>query len=123
MDTIPPSKNAKITPATEKMEMTTLAECMAMLAEKGFKENFLVKEKGLCLSNSEKCYPPGEVRIVNFYRFEGESDPADNSILYAIETDDGKRGVLSDAYGSYSDSKVTKFMNEVKEIEKAVHLR
>jgi hypothetical protein len=58
------------------------------------------------------------VHVVDFFRFEGESDPADNSILYAIETDDGKKGILSDAYGPYADINVTKFMKQVEDITK-----
>jgi hypothetical protein len=51
-------------------------------------------------------------------RFEGASDPADNTILYVIETNDGIKGTLVDAYGSYADPKVTTFMEEVAEINK-----
>jgi len=55
---------------------------------------------------------------VNFYRFEGSSDPADNSILFAIETSDGKHGTLVDAFGPYADTKVTSFIQQVEEINK-----
>jgi hypothetical protein len=66
-------------------------------------------------------YKPEEVKIKNFYRFEGESDPADNTILYAIETTSGERGTLTDAYGPYSDSHVAKFIQDVEDIEKRAH--
>src|SRR5688572_30804699 len=96
----------------------TMSAVMNTLQREGFEENFMVKEKGLVGLDSEKTYKPDEVKILNFYRFEGESDPADNSILYAIETDDGKRGMVTDAYGPYSDTKVTKFFSDVDEISK-----
>ena len=42
------------------------------------------------------------------------------SILYAIETTDGAKGTLSDAYGNYSDDDTGAFMKQV-EIEKKLH--
>ena len=57
---------------------------------------------------------------MNFFRFEGESDPDDNAILYVIETNDGTKGTLIDAYGVYNDAKVTQFMKEVESIHKKV---
>lgn len=102
----------------EKTNLKTLASCMNTLQADGFNENFMVKDKKIHALEAEKEYEPSEVKILNFYRFEGESDPADNSILYALETNDGIRGLLSDAYGPYADTKVTKFISEVEEIMK-----
>lgn len=103
---------------TKKEEMSTLASCMNNLRTDGFTDSFAVKADGLGTADSDRTYKPEEVHIVNFYRFEGESDPADNSILYAIETNDGKKGVLTDAYGPYADAKVSKFIKEVEDIMK-----
>jgi formylmethanofuran:tetrahydromethanopterin formyltransferase len=47
---------------------------------------------------------PEEFKVVEQYRFEGMSSTDDNSILLAIETSDGRKGVIVDAYGTYSDS-------------------
>lgn len=91
---------------------------MNRLQAEGFSENFMVEGKTIHALDSDKEYVPSEVKILNFYRFEGESDPADNSILYALETSDGVRGLLSDAYGPYADVKVTKFIAEVEDIMK-----
>jgi hypothetical protein len=101
-----------------KGELKTLASCMASLQQQGFTANFMVNEKGLYDIDSNEVYKPNEVKITSFYRFEGESDPADSSILYAIETEDGVKGLLSDSYGPYSDPAVEKFLTEVQEINK-----
>jgi len=38
------------------------------------------------------------------YRFEGNSDPDDQDVVYAIESKDGAiKGVVSSAYGLYAD--------------------
>ena len=102
----------------EKTEMKTLVSCMNSLQEKGYKENFVMDEKGLKGMESEKIYQPEDIKITDFYRFEGESDPGDNSILYAIETSDGVKGTLTDAYGPYADARTNKFIRNVEEIMK-----
>jgi hypothetical protein len=101
--------------------MKTLTSCTNKVKEDGFKEDFLVTKKGLTTYGEDpKLYRPDQVSIVNFYRFEGTSDPGDNSILYVIETDDGVKGTLVDGYGAYSDEEVSKFISEVQSIEKKI---
>jgi len=100
-------------------EMKTLASCLNKLVMDGYTEDFKAGERGVLLSlQHERMYGPGDVQVVNFFRFEGASDPADNSILYVIETNDGVKGTLVDAYGPYADAKVNSFMEEVEEITK-----
>jgi len=102
-------------------EMKTMASCLNKLVKDGYTEDFKAGERGLLSLQHEKIYEPGDIHVVNFFRFEGASDPADNSILYAIETTDGLKGTLVDAYGPYADAKVNTFMEEVAEIEKKTH--
>ena|SRR5690349_14709027 len=60
-------------------------------------DNITCKDTGICLN-------PGEFEITEFYRFEGNTDPDDQDIVYAIESKDGKiRGTLTSAYGPYAD--------------------
>jgi hypothetical protein len=99
-------------------EMKSLATCINKLVLDGFTEDYKITEEGFTSLKDNKTYTPAQVHVVNFFRFEGESDPADNSILYAIETDDGKKGTLTDAYGPYADPHVTKFFKQVEDISK-----
>jgi hypothetical protein len=106
----------------EKDDMSTMTSCTASLTKEGFTENFVASEKGIEAPSNQKTYIPDEVKIVSFYRFEGESDPADNSILYALETNDGVKGMLIDSYGSpYVSQRVATFIREVEDIEKRKH--
>jgi hypothetical protein len=98
--------------------MKTLSECVNSLVNQGYGESFRVKNKMLLGDQNKKSYPPDKVHIANFYRFEGDSDPGDNAILYAIETDDGTYGVLVDAYGSAADTGVSDFIRQVTDIHK-----
>ena len=102
----------------ENHELKTLVSCTNMLTAQGFTTQFKAIETGLQSLTNERIFKPEEVKVLNFYRFEGESDPEDSSILYAIETTDGERGTLTDAYGPYSDTHVTNFIKEVEDIQK-----
>jgi hypothetical protein len=99
-------------------DMKTLATCVNKLVLDGYTEDFKASESGLLSLQNEKIYSPEQVHIVNFFRFEGASDPADNSIIYVIETNDGVKGTLVDAYGPYADTKVNKFIEQVESITK-----
>ncbi len=93
---------------------------MKKLEQHGYIEQFKVEKDRLLSLTSGKKYKSGDVKAANFYRFEGISDPDDMSILYAIETADGAKGTLTDAYGRYSDEDTGAFMKKI-ETEKKLH--
>jgi len=53
---------------------------------------------------------PALFHIREVYRFEGASNPADECVLYAIESDSGVKGVLINAYGSDDDARVSELV-------------
>lgn len=106
------------TPNTSIPFMNTLTSCVNKAVKDGYRDSFKVTKQGLFSNQRNKTYKPDEVRVIDFFRFEGVSDPADNSILYVIETTDGDKGTLIDAYGTYADEAINKFMTEVQEINK-----
>ena len=68
----------------------------------GFTEDLNLCDVGLATENPMRIHSVKELNVVQFYRFEGVSDPEDNIVLYVIETSDGDKGLLKDAYGAYS---------------------
>jgi len=100
-------------------DMKTLILSLNKLLANGYTTDFKVTDENVLQSlQTEATYRADQINVVDFYRFEGASDPADNSILYAIETSDGTKGTLVDAYGPYADDNVEKFMQEVDNIHK-----
>ncbi len=100
--------------------MTDLENCLNKLEAEGYSDQFRVEKGKLCDLTTNKKYKAKDVRAVNFYRFEGISNPDDMSILYAIETCDGRKGTLVDAYGFYSDDDTGAFMNQIEISKKKV---
>lgn len=107
-------------PNDKPTAMSTMSACMNKAVKEGFVDSFKVSSKGMYAPATDKYYKPEEVSVINFYRFEGESDPSENAILYTIQTADGVKGMLIDAYGAYSDVKVSDFMTHVENINKKV---
>lgn len=100
--------------------MTDLEKCMHKLEADGYTDQYKVEKGKLCDLTNNKKYKPIDVKAVNFYRFEGISNPDDMSILYAIETSDGRKGTLVDAYGFYSDDETGEFINQIEITKKQV---
>ena len=98
--------------ATETDDQT-LAGAIDDLARRGFTESLAVVGNGLRTTKTQKVFRPDEVVIREYRRFEGVSDPDDMSIVYAIETEGGIRGILVDAYGVYADPAVSAFLSKV----------
>lgn len=83
----------------------TVVAALNGLKARGYTVNFNIAFDKLMCSNNKICLNPEEFEIVEFYRFEGNSNPADADIVYAIESKDGSiKGVLTSAFGLYADS-------------------
>jgi NADH dehydrogenase len=98
----------------EKVHLKSLSSMLNHLTSLGYETQFQVTDQGLYSTKSEKTYKSNEIEVVRYFRFEGESNPDDNEILYAILTKDGEKGTLVDAYGIYNDAKITNFMKTVE---------
>lgn len=82
----------------------TVVEALNGLKERGFKLDFNLANGTLHNSSENINLQPEDFSISEIYRFEGPSDPADNTIIYAIESDKYHiKGVFLNAYGVYSD--------------------
>jgi len=64
-------------------------------------------------------YSPSEMTIVEYHRFEGMSNPSDMSIVFAVESEDGRKGTIVSTYGAYANMKLVEFMDKVKIKESA----
>ena len=95
-----------------KHDLNTLVEVINHLREEGFTENFEFRNHTLKVVGSSKPYKPSEVDLLEEYRFEGETNPSDSSILYTLQTYDGKKGTIVDSYGVNSNAEMHKFLEE-----------
>ncbi|TNE56388.1 MAG: phosphoribosylpyrophosphate synthetase [Bacteroidetes bacterium] len=91
----------------------TLSQAVEALQEKGFTSAFKLEGDHLLSLLNGLRYSPADLRIVGQYRFEGESNPADLAVVFAVEAQDGLRGMVVSSYGTYADIPLITFMEAV----------
>lgn len=82
----------------------TLLEAINDLKQKGYTYDFNLKPNCLECASLKIEIHPEDFQVDETYRFEGMSSTDDNSVLYAISSEDGVKGILVDAYGVYAEN-------------------
>jgi hypothetical protein len=77
------------------------AQALNDLKQRGYTEDFNLKDNSLVCNG--QIFNADEFEIKEVYRFEGDSDPADEAIVLGIESVNGTKGVLVNGYGYSSD--------------------
>jgi len=93
--------------------MTSLHSCLNRIVGDGYTDDFKPTVKGLQSKITNRVYRPQEIKVVSFFRFEGNSNPADNAIMYIIETVDGQKGTFVNSYKP-ENQYASIFMKEVE---------
>jgi hypothetical protein len=86
-------------------EMTTVTEVINKLRDDGYVEDFNLQQNSLhCTSELCSTLFHDEFVIDKVYRFEGDSDPADEATVYAISSPKyGIKGIMVNGAGIYTD--------------------
>jgi len=71
------------------------------LKKRGYVQDFNLKDN--CIVCNDQQFNADEFEIKEVYRFEGDSDPADEAIVLGIESNNGIKGILVNGYGYSSD--------------------
>ncbi|WP_243718035.1 hypothetical protein [Pedobacter changchengzhani] len=103
----------------QPVEMNTLSQILEKLRLKGKDNELKMTDHGKMQSDNGKIYTPEDLTIVKTYRFEGMSDPGDNSVLYILVDQDNEMSYIIDAYGLYSDHDGPAFDDFLKKINTA----
>jgi hypothetical protein len=98
---------------------TTLVDAINGLKKQGYTEDFNIKENCIDCRDGEYQLSPEDFKVDNVFRFEGESDPDDQTVLYAISSEKYKlKGVLVNGYGIYSDAGANEIIKKLNVHEK-----
>lgn len=80
--------------------METLSEAIERMAGEGYDDEFQVEGAGLRARVAGRWVRPEDLVCVAVARFEGASDPADETILFALRTREGDvRGTFATHFG------------------------
>lgn len=79
----------------------SVAHAINDLRKRGYTKDFNLAEN--CIICNSNQYSPNDFEIKEVVRFEGPSDPADEAVVYGIESKDGQKGILVNGYGYSSE--------------------
>jgi hypothetical protein len=77
----------------------TVADAVNGLKQRGYNIDFNLEADKICCPKTPLELKPADFEITEFHRFEGDSDPADEAVVYAIESRNGDRGLLVTGFG------------------------
>lgn len=100
----------------KKYSYNTLSEAMNDLAKRGYTSDFKLCTDGVQCEGLDIMLYPDYFEIMEYYRFEGDTDPADEAVVYAIASKDGAvKGVIVNGYGIYTDKLSDQMLKKLKE--------
>jgi hypothetical protein len=82
----------------------TLTEAISALKSKGYNQDFNLHPEWIECPPMNLKLKPAEFHVDEVHRFEGMTNPDDSSVLYAISSTSGIKGLLVDAYGVYAEA-------------------
>lgn len=82
----------------------TLSEAVDDLRKRGYEHDFNLKSEWIECQLLNLQLKPSDFHVDEVHRFEGMNNPDDSSILFAIQSPNGVKGVLVDAYGAYTEA-------------------
>ena len=82
----------------------SLIDAFDDLRKRGYEADFATDSVCLYCGDLDIRLNPEEFNIDEVYRFEGDSNPDDNTILYAISSTTGVKGTLVDSFGAYAEN-------------------
>lgn len=93
----------------------TLTEALNDLRQRGYGLDYNLTGAQACCDEAQEALGPDELTIKEVYRFEGDSNPDDNMVLYAIESrkTPTNKGVLVAAYGSDVETEAATFIQRL----------
>lgn len=93
----------------------TLTEAMNALRQRGFTLDYNITPNDIYCAAVDESLQPSELTIQEVHRFEGDSNPDDNAVLYAIQSlkNQANKGLLVAAYGAYADASSSEFISQL----------
>ncbi len=84
----------------------TLSQAVDSLTKEGYEEDFEAEGDKIIGNFSRKEYLPQDLTIVDSYRFDEDTDPENQVIVFAIEAKDGSKGTLVMTYSAEHNQNV-----------------
>ena len=84
------------------------------LKERGYIINFNIAFDNITCIQENICLNPSQFEITEVHRFEGDTNPSDEDVVYVVESKDGQlKGIVTSAYGLYADNISTEMIQKL----------
>lgn len=94
-----------------KTHYDTVSEAIEALRKQGYTIDFNMEDNSLTCNQGK--FDVQNFEIVDVYRYEGNSDPADEAAVYAIKSSNGLKGILVTGYGASSDEASSEMLEKL----------
>ena len=92
----------------------TVVAALNDLKKRGYTLDFNIAFDKLICAQDETCLNPSQFEITEVHRFEGDTNPSDEEVVYAVESKEGgQKGVIHSAFGTYADSVSTDMLRKL----------
>ncbi|WP_367753208.1 hypothetical protein [Flavobacterium sp. WC2430] len=81
----------------------SVSKALNELNEKGFTYDFNIHEQEIVKN-------PNQYEIIHIYRYEGDSNPDDEAIVYGIKSESGTKGVFVSGFSANSVSEAAQIL-------------
>jgi hypothetical protein len=95
----------------QQFHYATVTEAIEQLRKQGFTLDLNLEANQLTAGG--QTYLADEFEIVDLYRYEGPSDPADEATVYALSSASGLKGILVSGYGISTDEASTEALKQL----------
>mgnify|MGYP006284870169 CR=1 FL=1 len=92
----------------------TLVDATNNLRKQGFAAQFEFGEQCIRDTDTGKKYGADDLKIIEYHRFEGNTNPSDMSIIYALQAKDGVKGTIIAPYGTYANPDLMELLKQIE---------
>ena len=94
-----------------KTHYDTVSKAVEELRKQGYTTDFNIGENSITCSDGN--FGTNDFEVVDVYRYEGDSDPADEAAVYAIRSSSGLKGILVTGYGASADTAAEEILEKL----------
>ncbi len=92
----------------------TVTDAVNDLRKRGYTIDFNIAFDKIICSEKKHCLNPSDFEITETYRFEGNSNPDDQDVVYAVEAKENNlKGIITSAFGMYAEATSTEMLKKL----------
>lgn len=88
------------------LHFNSLSDAIEHFNKLGYTDNFKAVEEGIEALYARKMYQPADLNVEYTFRFEGITDPGDQTELFIISSKDGIKGSLTMSYSAQHNQNI-----------------